>query len=286
MAKFVALLTSAKKHFGSVFFRTFAVLLLVCIFFITGGGISQNEKWKINDIKVATTGATTADSIIAIAQEKIVGNYYFVYSKGNSYIFPAHEIELTLLQTFPRLATVAVHSIDNHTILIEIAERKPFGLWCGDTYIEKTSELSNCWFIDNTGFVFDHAPTFSENTYQEVYGTLEGVKNGSIVGSRLPEARFNFIKEVKSAIEGDLGVCTRMSIKDNGEYGIIIQSSALYPIITNSEVRFKDEQDARVIIKNLLEALPVQFPVDKALKKKLLYMDLRFDKKVFFGFEN
>jgi hypothetical protein len=51
-------------------------------------------------------------------------------------------------------------------------------------------------------------------------------------------------------------------------------------------IRFKDETSPEALIKKIKTAIPAQFPDNMALKKKLLYIDMRFGNKVIFGFEN
>ncbi len=293
-----------------------AVVVLLCLFFVTGGGISQNIQWKIDDIKVIGTNSISNSEIKDQVAEKLLGNYYFIYSKGNSYLFPKHEIETALLQTFPRLATVAVRRASDKAITIKITEREPFALWCGEEYNKEIYELNDCWYIDNTGFVFDRAPTFSGGVYLEVYGGIDGVENNNALGTAILSERFIFADAFQNAIRKDIGTPLRIIIKPLGEYVVAMQSSTAYPILADVDLQFKDNQDPNILAKNLVAALPVQFPagasrqidlrdlnllneairdgsasrsesdtIPQDRKRKLEYIDLRFNNRVIFGFE-
>ncbi len=261
-------------------------LVLFLLLSVTAGGISQNDRWRVSEIKISGANVVPNDEIRARVGEKLLGNYYFVYSKGNSYLFPRREIEASLLQNFTRLATATVRRASNRTIIAEVTERKPFAIWCGEVYLREVNELNNCWFIDYTGFVFDRAPIFSEGVYPEVYGKLENIKNSNLSGARLLPDRFNFVQTIEQKIREKLGEPLRTIIKSEDEYGVTIHTSIIYPQLVGAELRFKDGTDADTLIKTLLSALPAQFPLNVASIRKLQYIDLRFGNKVFFGFEN
>ncbi len=279
-----------------IFPRFLAVVVLLSLFFVTGGGISHNAKWRVSEIQISGAQVVGRDEVRSFVEEKLAGNYYFVYARSNSYLFSRQDIETGLLEKFLRLESAIVSRVDNSTIEVVMYERKPTAIWCGEVYNREIYELNDCWFIDKTGFVFDRAPIFSEGVYPEVYGKLEGVKDGDFSGARLSPKRFNFVQTVEKKIREKLGETLRTIIKNEDEYGVAIHTSTTYPQLDGAELRFKDGTSADTLIKTLLSALPVQFPdVTKAISgkpegaiqsKKLLYVDLRFGNKVFFGFEN
>lgn len=286
MPRLANILARANKHFGAWFIRIVIIGILSLLFFVTGGGISQNDKWKIDKIKVSGASVVSSEAIMALAREKLIGNYYFVYARGNSYLFPRHELEAALLDVFPRLASVRAERADAHTVAITVNERSPFALWCGEAYLQETRELNNCWFIDDTGFVFDRAPVFSKGVYLEIYGGIANVQNNDILRRTIVHNRFVPAYNFERAIKKEVGIPIRIIIKPDGEYATIVRSSTHYPILKDVEIRFNDGQDAKTLVNNLLAALPVQFPAGVEPKKKLLYIDLRFDNKVIFGNEN
>lgn len=286
MAKIATIVVGLREHGGFWFMRVVAVLILAFLFFIAGGGISQNDKWKIDRVEVSGTQTVDRDAIEKLVHEKLKGNYYFAYARGNSHIFPRREIENSLLEMFPRLFRVRAERIDMHTIAIMVAERKPYALWCGEVYSPEIHELANCFFIDNTGFVFDRAPTFSEGVYLEVYGKLEGAQNKEVLRAHVPQGQFILLHAVTQTLARNLGDPLRIVLKPKGEVLVTIAKSTSYPMLAGTEIRFKESTTAETLIKNLNAALPVEFPSGVIPKKKLLYIDMRFGNKIFFGFEN
>lgn len=268
-----------------VFSKSLAIIVLSLLLFVVLGGISQNKRWEIATIDILGTQAVDKNEIALFMREKLQGNYFFVYARDNSVIFPRREIEVGLLERFPRLKNVSISRRTFSHIVLEATERKPYMLWCGEEIEQEAQTQAGCWFVDDTGFVFTRAPIFSEGVYREIYSPLLKIREEVPLQATIPSDRFLFTREFNERIERELGSTSHIFIKPEGEYGIVMRESALYPVLADAEVRFKDGQSAEHLIKNLLAAIPVQFPVDSIPQKKLFYIDLRFGNKVFFGFE-
>ncbi|MBI5798645.1 MAG: FtsQ-type POTRA domain-containing protein [Candidatus Yonathbacteria bacterium] len=262
------------------------VFVLSFIFFVTGGGISHSAKWRIDRIEVAGAKSVPEDIVRRLVRQKLEGNYFFVYARENSRLFPKKEIEQMLLETFPRIDQVSVNRFDNHTLITSIIERTPYALWCGEWPDFKTQGIGTCWFIDENGFVFDSAPVFSPGVYMEVYGKLLEKNEREPLRGQLPYQRFTTINTFAEKVRKEFGEPARIALKEEGELELSVRFSSTHTFLNGVAIRFKDEYSPETVIKNLRAAISVQFPDNTALKKKLLYIDMRFGNKIFFGFEN
>jgi len=285
MERFHTVANKIREQFGVWFSKTLILVVLSFLFFVAGGGLSQNAKWRIENIEVSEINVVSEDMVRSITRQKLTGNYFFVYSRGNSYLFPRTEIELALLEAFPRLESVHIKRINNNTIGIIAAERKPYALWCGTKFNIDTDQLENCWFIDKAGFVFDLAPIFPRGIYIEFYSELVKKNSSEQLRSTLPADRFAFVDNFSGIVRDNMGKPFRISIIENGEFEIAIHTSASHPFLDGVTIRFKEASQPDYLLKNLLSAIHAKFPENMALKKKLLYIDLRFGNKVIFGFE-
>lgn len=268
-----------------IFLKSVAATVLSLLFFVALGGASQSGTWEIVGVTVVGAQAVSDHDIETFVREKLSGNYFFVYARDNSFIFPRWGIERELSETFPRIKSVTVRRTDLHNIVVTVAERRPVVLWCGENVEDEMRTRGGCWFVDDTGFIFDRAPIFSEGVYRELYSTLVYADGEMPLRAIVPSERFLFARTVGERIEHEIGGISRFFIEPEGAYRIIIRSSDLYPVLAGAEVRFRDGQQTDRLIKNLLVVLPVQFPADYAPQKELLYIDLSFGNKVFFGFE-
>lgn len=276
-----------REHARTLMTRSIAVLVLALLFFVTGGGISQNERWHIDRVEITGTQAVDSDDVLVHIGELLQGHYYYTYSRSNSYLFPADQIEARILAEFPRIGRVHASRIDDHRIAVDVVERKPFALWCGEV---KTPEQVPCYFIDDTGFVFAHAPVFSPGVYLEIYGALIGAGADDAVRGYLSDRTMSWIYEVYKELTQELGGVLSMSVTTDGEYRIVFKDSTLYPNLVGTEVRVKQDIQPKILVKNLAKALQTQFPrganeAGKEDSRPLYYIDMRFGNKIFFGFE-
>ncbi len=286
MERFTTIVERTRAQFGEWFLYSIALLILFSIFFIAGGGVSQNPRWEIETIHVVGASTVSENVIREQVKEKLQGNYFFVYARKNSNLYPRKEIQAVLLDTFPRLASVETFRINAHTITVNVSERKPHDIWCGNEFKNDKAILDNCWFLDTTGFVFDRAPTFSSGVYQEVYGKLVQKDEQTPLRGIIPPDIFSHVDAFSRMLHSEVGEPLRVEIKKDEQFEIVIRSSPPYPFLSGVTIRCKDENDLVMLVKNLRAAIAVEFPENVALKKKLLYIDMRFGNKIFFGFEN
>lgn len=283
MATIATIIEKAQEQFRLWFWRGVAVLLLMLIFFVVGGGISQHEEWKIANVEVSGARVLDPQSLESSTRDTLLGNYYWVYARSNSYIYPKQEIERTLLEKFPRIASTTIERTTLQILHVTVSEREPFALWCGTTFTHASTTPKHCQFLDQTGFVFDEAPTFSPGVYLEFYGPL--TTSERVVGNYLMPLYFKKIEDLVKNL-ASLAKPTRATINTDQEVTLTLQTSNQYPLLAGVELRFDMKQNPKTLAENLLAALAVQFPENTRTKKKLQYIDLRFDNKVFFGFEN
>lgn len=281
MKRLSTIIDDVHEQFGVWFSRVLIILVLLFIFFIACGGVSHKSVWRIEHVNISGASAVPEDVARSLARQKLEGNYFFVYARDNSRLFPKKEIEKMLYETFPRIANVSAKRADNHTIVIEMKERKPFALWCGE---EPSSK--DCWFIDESGFVFDKAPVFSKGVYVEVYGKLIEKNIGEPLRASLANKRFATANSFVEFLRADIGRAFSIFIKAEDEIEVTIHTSAKHSFLADVVIRFKDNSDPATLVKNLEKAILTQFPNNTANKKKLLYIDMRFGNKVIFGLEN
>jgi len=286
MEKFWTIIDTIREQLGAWISKVSILLLLSFLFFIAVGGVSHNVKWQITRVNITGERTVSEDVVRSLVRQRLEGNYFFVYARDNSHLFAKTEIEQMLRETFPRLENVSVDRIDDHALSISLSERKPYALWCGAEFITLAEHTKDCWFIDEDGFVFDHSPIFSDGVYMEVYGKLIEKNMGKPLRGTLSRERFTKANSFLKLIREQVGEPMRIGLIENNEIEIIVHTSIKYPFLNDVTLRLKDESDSAGLIKNLLSAIPVQFPDNIALKKKLLYVDMRFGNKVIFGFEN
>jgi hypothetical protein len=102
---------------------------------------------------------------------------FHVIPRKNVLFFRASHLREHLAQDFPRIKTLVV-DVDQKVISIDIGERKVHMLWC----VHGTQDLfvdEECYFGDETGFIYDRSPYFSERAFTKIYIDPEWVELSS-----------------------------------------------------------------------------------------------------------
>ena len=81
-------------------------------------------------------------------------------------LFSRDRIEITLREQFPRIKTVNVGAVGLNDVGIKVVEREMVGVTCVQ---DEATTSETCYFIDEDGFIFAQAPTFSGDSFFRYY---------------------------------------------------------------------------------------------------------------------
>jgi len=149
-------------------FVRIAAGLIVFLLFISSGlvGLTYWSELQIKDVAVSGAQTLSSGTVETFARDRLAGEYWYVFSKSNIFLYPKQQIAADLIQAYPVLASADVHAVDFHTIAVNLVEREPRALWC--------MQDERCLFMDENGVAYGEAPTFSEPVYLSYYGTTTG----------------------------------------------------------------------------------------------------------------
>lgn len=232
---------------------------------------------SINKIIVSGDGAGMgSDEIKKTAEHYLEGEYFMLFSRKNSLIFPRDEIKEGILKAHPKILSLKISSPDLNTLEIAAAARQSAALWCGNEVV--SDSLKECYFVDREGFIFSKAPSFSGDAFFTYYGG--GI--GEPVGARFEEGKFI---EIEKFVEGLRSMDIRAYAfaklaSDDAEIYfkndtaipskiIISTAEPLSKTLSNMEALWKDKK---------LGSLAGDISVD--------YIDLRFGNKVYYRLKN
>ncbi len=147
--------------------RLFVFFVVLILFVLSGlAGLTYWMALQIKDIAVSGARTLTSSTIETFARDRLTGEYWYVFSKSNIFLYPKQQIAADLIKAYPVLASVDVHAVDFQSIAVNLVEREPRALWCSDK--------GSCLFMDENGTVYGEAPTFSEPVYLHYYGSTTG----------------------------------------------------------------------------------------------------------------
>ncbi|MDO8510326.1 MAG: hypothetical protein Q7S15_01740 [bacterium] len=222
--------------------------------------ISHMEALSIATVSVVGEAAVGEGEMRELIARELHGTYYKLFSKRNALIFPKRTIQKKLLAAFPALREAEVYLDRPTAISVYVAERKPYGIWCGN------SEATLCFFIDDGGFAFAPAPDITGSVFMRFYSEDELFSSATYMPERFAELALFLerLGEVKlrpvtvRTADGDVRVRT-----DSGVEILVLED--------------QDFDAAFVTLISLFDKETLQ----KDLRAAEL-IDLRFENKVFY----
>jgi len=263
-----------KKHkilFKKIFFLVFLFILILI-------GLSFFSKWQklnINNIQISGNKVIETKMIEDVVKEKITGNYLWIFPKTNFLFYPKIEIKTELANKFKRLKNISLNVQNLQTLNVSLDERTALYTYCGLAPAELDDKNQKCYFMDDSGFIFDEAPYFSGEVYLKFYGET---------GPYFFEPNFAKLILFKETLE-KIGIKPVVFfVEDTGDIKIFLTSTTaqLGPFIN-----LKADADFNQLIENLQSILTTE-PLQTEFKTKyasLLYIDLRFGNKVYYKFK-
>ncbi len=250
-----------------IYFFLFVIIIVSLVF------LSRVDALNINGTEITGNKIIEQEAINSVAQTELAGNYFWFFPKTNIFFYPKKGIRNKLSSEFARLRDVQFSLKDRKTLQISVSEREALYTWCGDTPPAETEEdKTRCYFLDDTGYIFDEAPYFSGDVYFRFYGP--NWKELNFDKLILFKQTFENIKLKPVAMYIDTSGYVRMSLSARN-------SNTVEP-----EIIFNIDSDFQKMMENLETALGTE-PLQSDFKNKyssLEYIDLRFGNKVYFRF--
>lgn len=257
--------------------KKFYVRLTLSFFFLFAlvfglGKLSSWSKLSVPEIVVRGNDVVKTEDVVALAREQMDGEYFLFFSKKNILIYPKESISAAVSERFKRIKNITLGVGEQNKLTIDVVERDPVGLWCADT----------CYYLDETGYIFEEAPQFSE----EVYVTYRGdIKEGPIGQTYLTPAEFGELRALILNIER-LGFAVTSAIKkERDEYEIKIKNTVVSgegqaegTFFINKKQSFDES------FENLSIFVAQYSTKNPAGLKSFDYIDLRFGKNIVYKF--
>jgi len=274
-----------KKHKAlmnkALLWGLFFVVVLIGIVFLF-----RWEKINIKNIQISGNRVVETKVIENAVQESLSGEYLWFFPKTNFLIFPRKLVKDRLADEFKSLTNIALKVENPETLEITLSERKPAYTWCGDELTPENFEATDnkCYFMDESGYIFEEAPYFSGEVYFKFFGKVAEDEESSLGTYFLPNS-FDKILSFKTLLKGVDLKPTSLFVKNDSHLEFYLSSNNLPP--NTPKIIFRENADFEKLIQNLQTALSAE-PLQTDFKQKyssLEYIDLRFGNKVYYKFK-
>jgi hypothetical protein len=233
--------------------------------------------FRINQVSVTGTEIVSAETVQKEILSELTGNTAFVLPKSSVLVYPRKKILEKIIHDFPRLDNSTLTAATLHALTFSANERAGTYLWCGTTF----SNTANCIYIDKNGYLFADAPSFSGTIYLKFFGPLPNTDTP--LGTQLmPSEDFHALVLFADGLE-HIGLSSHAVILKNDTYEFLISNP---PSETTGRIIVPKSDTLEVGLHNLDAAVHVD-PLQTKLaenREGLLYIDLRFNKKVYYKF--
>lgn len=265
----------------------FSLLILTCVGALAY--FSAHPRVTLSAIEVSGAEIIDTPDIEAVVQETLSGRYGYLFSRANAFIYPHDTLYARLIDSFPRIETLAIERTSTTSLRITITEREGVYLYCGTQPILDTENEEVCYFVNSDGYIFDRAPYFSGDVYFKFYREIKEEASSLFVP---PQGMYVFSPDVfHRMIRFIDGVRTNglepryLVVEADDTYALVLAhlSGATVP-----RMLFRDDTDLDSILENLTLAIgKTEFATEvKTRYSTLLYIDLRFKNKVLYKFSD
>ena len=244
--------------------RIFGAIL--CLVILSSWLYSCSKLTRLNVFAVNSLNIVGADSEIVPAIQDIVendldGNYLYLFSRSNIYLYPKNRIINDLKNNIPRIDNVVISRDHLNNLTISIIEKAPVALACislpdfSDN--QKLDSSDSCYFVDQNGLIIKKAP-ISGSIYKNYYvpdllnGTSSQISPIGLLATSTSE--FLDLQNNVKLLEKNGLVVLGILLKPSSEYEFYVN----FPNQTGSSSSGAVDGDLVVIYMNRSEDLAIQ----------------------------
>lgn len=241
---------------------------------VLAGLLAWVSRWRpfvLSEVVVSGTSVVDPGEIESFVRGELAGSSRLIFPRASKFLYPKGEIASDLLNAFPRLRVAKLESRGSR-LEVKVAERVPAYLWCRGM---PGGERASCYFLDEEGFVFSDAPSFSGNAYFTFYGYFYGYFDDAAPLRQWYVSRQDFA-EIARLLKAaaDAGVAADAFVIEGSDYSLHLASGG--------SVRFRKDQDLGVVADTIVALAEDTKLFSKKGASALEYVDLRFGNKIYY----
>jgi hypothetical protein len=239
--------------------------------------ISRIETLRIGDIVIDGAYYVSNDDLDSKATDFLnTSKCMRIADCGNFTFIPRIRLTHYLLREFPRLKTIVYHA-DGEKLVVSVTEKEHSAHVC-------VINSQDCWFIDEDGIAFARSPYFSPGVYPLF-----------VIGKPLDTlpvqalSRWTYRSTMNFVNQADLDF---ISFTQHERYSTLVIGSlsdkkvatGVDVLVKNSDLRNPQTYERLI---DILKRIQSSDAIEREFMagKRPLYIDLRFDGKVFYKFE-
>ncbi|HVV39295.1 MAG TPA: hypothetical protein VHD31_03130 [Candidatus Paceibacterota bacterium] len=224
---------------------------------------------RIQTIEIVGASSVGTSTIEIMVREEIGGTYGLVFAKDNALFYPRDQVQAQLTKQFPVFESVSLKVQDFTNLRIDIVERGPHALWCG----ESTTTPSPCFLLDAVGVVYAPAADFSGEVYVKYFGSTTNSQPKQFLN---PEQFRSLAAFAAAAAQQAKVAVASVSVSD---------TAATMRFANGFALMFALKDDTADVLERFRLALTAD-PFTTHDLSQFEYLDLRFGDKLYYKLKN
>lgn len=227
------------------------------------------DKISIQDVAIKGISKTKAELLRTQVSNQLAGSYFYLFPRKNILLVPQNTIEESLYKKNPFIKTVDISTDGIQTLVVDVVERESNIIWC--------SQTDECYFIDE-GLAYEKVLETDHSKYIVLRTEVEPTH---VLGRTVADpGKIRKIDTFVSFLEREGTDVAHTLIKRGGDFEVVTTAGA--------QIFFNSSQEVSSVIKNLSSVInsgTITASEEEGPYEALLYIDLRFGKKIFYKFK-
>ncbi len=242
--------------------------------------------FDIQVINIEGADSDISDSLQASAIQAVQGDYFGLFSKANSFIYPKEAIQRSLKDSDTRIDNAIVSRSGFRSLNIVVREKTPVAVICvnlpnWDGPILISSPLDSCYLVDETGLAFMNASTsnIGVNRYY-MPNIVNAASPTPIIGTRIASTTiFRALQSFYNSAR-NYGINVKaLLVKGGGEYEMYAGTDSSIIVVYFNEMNgLENELTALISFWNDVS----QKAHNKSGTLELDSIDLRYGSNIFY----
>lgn len=254
------------------------ILLCIGVFFVL-----RKEEWQIKEVYIYGGEGISHAQVKEKIWSELHKNYIYVIPRTSLFVYPSDAIIRGIMEEFSRIKYVELDLEFPDKLHVTLKEYEPYVLWCEnmiegiyDPVASSTGGVlsaGDCYYVDETGYIFDTAPSFKEGIYFRYSGAMDTPLRSRLFSQEYFLQLELFRKQLK-----DRGLDS-VSLVINPDETFVLMLKEGGVILLDKDIPLAVAFDNVISVLNDPEAN--MFPLDA-----ISYIDLRYQRKVYYKLNN
>ena len=188
--------------------------------------------FSIQIVQVSGAGDDIKPTLEAAALDAVQGNYLGILSKSSTLIYPVRAVRDSVLKSSPRIASVSVSRQGLQALVVSITEKTPAALVCANLPDFEGNSLmfgnsNDCYFADDSGYIYGAAPSFSGDIYNRYYvpNLTDNASSSSVIGTfATSTGQFRALQGLFAELKDASIGAKAMLMKASGEFELYVRN--------------------------------------------------------------